>query len=130
MKDFKFFNTEERELYKEYDNILKDFHGEEKKFMFIMIYAVYTFEYDSEYVNRTTYKTEYGIVKLLKTESFSFRTHDVVISIKPKGSDSIKVLRFRYNCYSDDILKLISYENYSGNGINIRNVLEIISNPI
>jgi hypothetical protein len=126
MKNFKFFDTEERELYKEYDNILKDFHGEEKKFMFRMIYAVYTFEYDSDYVDRTTHKTEYGIVKLLKTESFSFRTHDVVISIKPNGCDVVKVLRFRYNCYSDNILELISYKNYSGNGVNIRNVIDLL----
>jgi hypothetical protein len=127
MKNFKFFDTEERELYKEYDNILKDFHGEEKKFMFRMIYAVYTFEYEDDYMNRTTYKTEYGIVKLLKTESISYRTHDVVISIKPKGNDSVKVLRFRYDYYSpNNILELISYKNYSGNDVNIRNVIDLL----
>jgi hypothetical protein len=127
MKNFKFFNTEERELYKEYDYILKDFHGEEKKFMFRMIYAVYTFEYDSDYVDRTTHKTEYGIVKLLKTESSGRRTQDVVLSIKPNGGDVVKVLIFRYDYYSpDNILELISYKNYSGNGLNIRNVIDLL----
>ncbi len=127
MKNFKFFNTEERELYKEYDNILKNFHGEEKKFMFRMIYAVYTFEYDSDYVDRTTYKTEYGIVKLLKTDTSARRTQDVVLSIKPNGGDVVKVLRFRYNYYSrDNFLELISYKDYSGNGVNIRNVIDLI----
>jgi hypothetical protein len=127
MQEFKFFNTEERELYKEYDNILKDFYGEEKKFMFRMIYAVYTFEYEDDYMNRTTYKTEYGIVKLLKTESLSYRTKDVVISIKLKGADSVKVLRFRYDWQAEDnFLTLISYKSYSGNGVNIRNVINLL----
>jgi len=127
MKNFKFFDTEERELYKEYNNILKNFHGEDKKFMFRMIYAVYTFEYDDDYVDRTTYKTEYGIVKLLKTDTSAHTTQDVVISIKPNGGDVVKVLRFRYNYYSsDDFLKLISYKDYSGNGVNIRNVIDLL----